>query len=122
MRIRSADMPSGVTRSDLDAALAISDHVIVAVPLTAQSHHLIGAPALARMKRGALLVNIGRGSVVDEGAVLAALEAETLGGYAADVFEFEDWAVNGRDAAIDPRLLEHPRTLFTPHLGSAVKG
>jgi phosphonate dehydrogenase len=116
-----APMPAGVMQADLDIALAMSDYVILAVPLTDKSHHLIGAAALARMKRGALLVNIGRGSVVDEAAALAALEAGTLGGYAADVFEFEDWAIDTRKARIDPRLLSHPRTLFTPHLGSAVK-
>lgn len=56
-----------------------------------------------------------------ERAVAAALEAGTLAGYAADVFELEDWALADRPRAIDPRLLQLPdRTLFTPHLGSAV--
>jgi phosphonate dehydrogenase len=115
----SAAMPPGVMQADPDIALTMSDYVILAVPLTEKTRHLIGAAALARMKRDALLINVGRGSVVDETAVLAALEAGTLGGYAADVFEFEDW-VAGELTRIDPRLLSHPRTLFTPHLGSAV--
>jgi phosphonate dehydrogenase len=72
------------------------------------------------MKSGALLTNIGRGSVVDEAAVLGALQDGKLGGYAADVFEMEDWALPGRPQQVDPRLRTHPRTLFTPHLGSAV--
>ena len=71
-------------------------------------------------KPGALLINVGRGSVVDERAVAAALEGGALGGYAADVFEMEDWALPDRPRSIDPRLRTHPRTLFTPHLGSAV--
>jgi phosphonate dehydrogenase len=59
---------------------------------------------------------------VREEAVADALQAGDLGGYAADVFELEDWALAARPRAIDPRLLAHPRTLFTPHLGSAVEG
>jgi phosphonate dehydrogenase len=66
------------------------------------------------------VVNVGRGSVADEAAVADALERNHLGGYAADVFAMEDWALPGRPAAIPGRLLKHPRTLFTPHLGSAV--
>jgi phosphonate dehydrogenase len=81
---------------------------------------LIDAAALARLRPGAFLVNVGRGSVVDEQAVLAALRAGRLGGYAADVFAMEDWALPGHPAQIPPGLLSHPRTLFTPHLGSAV--
>ena len=69
---------------------------------------------------GAYLVNIGRGSVVSEEAVAGALDAGRLGGYAADVFAMEDWALPGHPASIPDRLLRHPRTLFTPHLGSAV--
>jgi phosphonate dehydrogenase len=59
--------------------------------------------------------------VVDERAVAAALEAGTLAGYAADVFELEDWALDDRPADIPTGLLRQPdRTFFTPHLGSAV--
>jgi phosphonate dehydrogenase len=67
-------------------------------------------------------VNVGRGSVVDEEAVADALGENRLGGYAADVFAMEDWALPGHPAEIPARLLHHPRTLFTPHLGSAVTG
>lgn len=62
-----------------------------------------------------------RGSVVDEQAVAEALAGGRLGGYAADVFEMEDWARTSRPRTIPPGLLEAAdRTLFTPHLGSAV--
>jgi hypothetical protein len=67
-------------------------------------------------------VNVGRGSVVDEEAVADALEENRLGGYAADVFAMEDWALPGHRAEIPPRLPRHPRALSTPHLGSAVTG
>ena len=115
------DMPPGVTRRDLIGALADSDYVILAAPLTSTTHHLIGRGAIAEIKRGALMINVGRGSVVDETAVANALESGVLGGYAADVFEMEDWRLPKRPKSIDPRLRSHPRTLFTPHLGSAVE-
>jgi phosphonate dehydrogenase len=111
----------GLTRRSLEALLANSDAVVVAAPLAAGTLHLIDAAALARMKPGAFLVNVGRGSVVDEAAVADALESDRLAGYAADVFEFEDWARPDRPRAIEPRLLAQPsRTLFTAHQGSAV--
>lgn len=114
--------PPGVEAVPLDAALAAADLVIAALPLTPGTLHLLDAPRLARMRPGALLVNIGRGSTVREAAVADALAAGHLGGFAADVFELEDWALEARPRAIDKRLLAHPRTLFTPHLGSAVEG
>jgi phosphonate dehydrogenase len=114
------EAPPGVSRCDLRTALAASDCLMLAVPLAADTLHLIGGDALKRMKLDALLVNVGRGSVVDESAVADALEQGRLGGYAADVFEMEDWAHHARPRAIEPRLLLHPQTLFTPHLGSAV--
>jgi phosphonate dehydrogenase len=113
------------TRLDLAGLLAASDIVLMLLPLVSEAGplntvRLIDAAALARMRPGAFLVNVGRGSVVDEQAVLAALQAGRLGGYAADVFAMEDWALPGHPAQIAPGLLSHPRTLFTPHLGSAV--
>jgi phosphonate dehydrogenase len=116
------ECPVGVVPYGLAEALAVADYLILAAPLTHASHGLIGQAALAKMKPDALLINIGRGSVVDEAAVAAALGAGRLGGYAADVFALEDWALTDRPRAIDSRLLVHPRTLFTPHLGSAVDG
>lgn len=104
----------------LEDLLEASDIVILALALTPQTLHLIGAEGLARMKPGAFLVNICRGSVVDEDAVLSALRSGRLGGYAADVFEMEDWAREDRPLRVDPALLAQPNTLFTPHLGSAV--
>jgi phosphonate dehydrogenase len=105
----------------LDALLAASDFVLLAAPYHADSHHVIGAAALARMKPGAYLVNPARGSLVDETAVAAALAAGRLAGYAADTFEMEDWARPDRPAAIAPELLsDRARTVLTPHLGSAV--
>ncbi len=105
----------------LEQALAHADYVFLAAPLVAGSHHLINASRLASVRDGQLLINVGRGSVVDEAAVAHALAEGRLGGYAADVFAFEDWAWPGRPRAIPPALLAQRSTLFTPHLGSAVR-
>ncbi len=112
----------GIAQGQLETVLATSDVVIVALPLTADTLHLVGRARLAALRPGAHVVNVGRGSVVDEAAVAAALEAGQLGGYAADVFELEDWARSDRPRAIPESLLaQRDRTVFTPHLGSAVR-
>jgi phosphonate dehydrogenase len=67
------------------------------------------------------LINPCRGSVVDEAAVLEALQAGRLAGYAADVFELEDWARSDRPVEIAAELRAHANTLFTAHIGSAVQ-
>jgi len=117
-----ATLPPNARWATLDETVATADWLIAALPLTAGTRHLIDAALLARMKPGARLVNPGRGSVVDERAVGDALQSGRLGGYAADVYELEDWALDDRPRSVDPRLLaDTGRTLFTPHIGSAVE-
>jgi len=112
----------GVEQVGLERLLELSDFVVVLTPLVEGAHGVTDEAALARMRPGALLVNVGRGSCVDELAVARALVAGTLGGYAADVFAFEDWILPGRPRAIPSELLDPAlRTVFTPHLGSAVE-
>jgi phosphonate dehydrogenase len=111
----------GIGRASFDQVLSDSDILVVMAPLTASTLHLINAAVLEKMKKGAYLVNVGRGSVVDEAAVASALEQGRLAGYAADVFETEDWTRADRPAGVHPGLLaQADRTLFTPHLGTAV--
>lgn len=112
----------GVVRAALDEVLAGSDLTVLATPLTASTVGLVSAARLAAVPPGACLVNVGRGSVVDEEAVADALHDGRLGGYAADVWAVEDRSVPGRPGHVSERLLAHPRTLVTPHLGSAVDG
>jgi len=101
--------------------IARSDVVIIALPLVPRTVHLFDAETLGRMRPGARLVNVGRGSVVDEAAVAQSLANGHLGGYAADVFELEDRGRSGRPDQVSGRLTAlRDRTLFTPHLGSAV--
>ncbi len=111
----------GIGWCALDDLLRRADIVVLALPLTPDTFHMINHSRLMQMKPDCFLINPCRGSVVDEAAILAALERGQLAGYAADVFEMEDWAREDRPREIAPALLMHPHTLFTAHLGSAVQ-
>jgi phosphonate dehydrogenase len=112
---------SAAAGAPLDELLAAGDFVLPLLPLTSATLHLFDASTLAKMKPGSFLINVSRGSVVDENAVADALVRGHLAGYAADTFEMEDWARPDRPRSIAPRLLEmKDKTLFSPHLGSAV--
>jgi D-3-phosphoglycerate dehydrogenase len=79
----------GATQVSLDRLLAESDFIVVTCALTPESHHLLSTAAFARMKRGVRLVNVARGPIVDEAALVAALEAGQVATAALDVFETE---------------------------------
>ena len=112
-----------IALTGLGELLASSDFVVLALPLVPSTMHLIDASAIAAMRPGALLINPARGSLVDEAAVAEAIADGHLGGYAADVFECEDWARADRPRAIDACLVARgARTVLTPHIGSAVIG
>ncbi len=96
---------------DLDAMLALADIVTIHTPLNADSRDLIDARRLALMKPSAFLINASRGGIVDEEAMVAALQAGRLAGAGLDVWRFEP--------EIDPRLLALPNVVMTPHMGSA---
>jgi glyoxylate reductase len=98
-------------RLDLDELLESSDVVSLHCPLTAETHHLISAERLARMKPGARLVNAARGPIVDEAALAEALGGGTLAAAALDVYEHEP--------EVHPGLLELENVTLVPHLGSA---
>jgi glyoxylate reductase len=95
----------------IDDLLATSDIVSIHAPLRRETHHLIDAAALAKMKRGAFLVNTARGALVDENALCDALESGHLRGAALDVYEHEP--------DVDPRLLGMENVVIVPHIGSA---
>jgi D-3-phosphoglycerate dehydrogenase len=101
----------GIELGDLDSLLARSDVVTIHVPLTRSTKGLINASALARMKRGAILLNVARGGVIDEAAVADALREGQLGGAGIDVFDEEP--------PTGSPLLEAPNTVLTPHLGAS---
>lgn len=93
----------------LDDLLATSDVVSLHLPLTPATRHLLDAAALERMKPGAVLINTSRGGLVDEAALLAALDSGHLSAAGLDVFETEP--VSGPHP-----LLAHPRTVTLPHV------
>lgn len=112
----------GLKYVEFNDVIEQSDHLVLMVPLTNNTLHLINANVLTRCKPGAVLVNPCRGSVVDEQAVVQALQSGRLGGYGADVFEMEDWARKDHPASIPQGLIEsRDRTVLTPHIGSAVQ-
>jgi phosphonate dehydrogenase len=112
----------GLRRLPLDALLRESDYVVLCLPMNSDTLKLVGREALGMIRPGAGLVNVGRGSVVDEDAVVEALDSGRLGGYAADVFTCEDLWRSGRPGRVPTRLIDDPaRTVLTPHLGSSVE-
>ncbi len=112
----------GFTRTSLDTLLAHSDVVVLALPLNAATHRLIDCKALEEVRPGACLVNVSRGSVVDESEIVGALDEGRLSGYAADVFAVEDDAWPDRPADLMPGLVAQPgKTVLTPRLGSSLE-
>lgn len=99
----------GVEVCNLDVLLSESDIVSLHLPYTEENHHLIDAAALGKMKRGALLLNVARGGLVDEDALLIALKSGHIDGAALDCFENEPYA--GPLAHLEGVLL-------TAHMGS----
>jgi gluconate 2-dehydrogenase len=94
-----------------DELLAAADHLVIVVPYSAESHHLVGAAELKRMKPTATLTNIARGGIVDDAALARALREGTIAAAGLDVFEGEP--------AVHPDLLTVPNVVLTPHIASA---
>lgn len=97
---------------DIDTLLAESDFVCLVLPLTRETHHLMGKQQFATMKSSAIFINAGRGPVVDEAALIAALKSGEIYGAGLDVFEKEPLPV-------DSELLTMPNVVALPHIGSA---
>lgn len=101
----------GARLVDKETLFRESDHVVVVVPYSAASHHLVGAAELAAMKPGATLVNIARGGVVDDAALARALRTGPIGAAGLDVFEGEP--------AVHADLLACENAVLTPHIASS---
>ena len=103
----------GVELASLDELLASSDFVTIHTPLTEDTHHLIGAREFDTMKSGSRLINVARGELVDEEALLKALDSGQLGGAALDVF--------AQEPPGESPLVRHAKVVVTPHLGASTE-
>jgi len=101
----------GAEYAERDRLLAESDFVVVMAPYSPATHHLIGAAEIAKMKPTAILVNSARGGVVDDMALVEALQAKRIAGAGLDVFEGEP--------KVHPGYLGLRNVVMTPHIGSA---
>jgi glyoxylate reductase len=108
---REAEEQLGVTRVDLQRLIAESDFISIHVPLTDQTHHLMSTAQFNAMKPSAILINTSRGPVVDEAALVDALNAKKLAGAGLDVYE--------REPAVHPGLIALPNVVLAPHIASA---
>lgn len=108
----STDLPIGIQKTTLDGLLAVSDVLSLHCPLNEQTHHLINAETLKKMKRGAILINTGRGPLVDEQAVADALNDGQLLAYGTDVMTQEP-------PTADNPLLKCQNAYLTPHIAWA---
>jgi glyoxylate/hydroxypyruvate/2-ketogluconate reductase len=110
---REIEQRLNATRVGKDELLAQSDFVILQVPYTPETHHLIGAVELRKMKPTAILINSTRGGVVDDAALVAALKEGTIRGAGLDVFENEP--------RLHPGFLELRNVVLAPHIGSSTE-
>lgn len=100
---------------ELDALLPTADFVVLVLPLTDLTRGMIGAEQLAVMKTSARLINVGRGQLIDEGAMIAALQSGSIGGAALDVFQTEPLPP-------DSPLWTMPNVLVSPHMSADFHG
>jgi D-lactate dehydrogenase len=113
----------GVQYVGLEALYREADIVSLHVPLTPSTHHLINDSALASMKRGVMLINTGRGALIDSRALIAALKTGHIGGAGLDVYEeeegifFQDLSDRVLEDDVLARLLTFPNVLITAHQG-----
>ncbi len=111
---KAEDLPEGVRKVSMDELLATSDVLSLHCPLTETTHHFINSTSLAKMKPTAVLINTGRGPLVDDQAVADALAAGKLAAYCADVLTVEP-------PQADNPLLKQPAAYITPHIAWATK-
>jgi len=110
-----ADCDELVSHRSLERLLAESDYVVLCVPLTAETRLLIREPQLARMKRSATLINIARGAIVDQDALVRALRSGTIGAAVLDVTDPEPLPENSP-------VWDLPNLILTPHISGSVGG
>jgi phosphoglycerate dehydrogenase-like enzyme len=120
--------------SKINEMFAAADYIVLAVPVTPATRHMIGREQLAKMKSDAVLINVGRGSLIDEAALLEVLQQRKIGGAALDVFEHEPlppdsplWDLDNllitpHTAGMTAKLWERHYTLFSENLRRYLSG
>ncbi len=98
---------------DIDRLVAQADILTLHCPAGRETHHVLDAARIAAMKPGAVVINTGRGDLIDEDALIAALESGHLSGAGLDVYP--------REPDVNPRLLALPNVMLMPHIGSATR-
>lgn len=111
---KQEELPTGIEKKELREIFAESDIVTLHCPLTAETEKMVGTPTLSLMKPTAILINTGRGPLIDEEAVASALREGRLGGFGADVLSSEP-------PAEDNPLLTAPNAYITPHIAWATR-
>jgi phosphoglycerate dehydrogenase-like enzyme len=132
--VESLNVDLTLPASELHALLGQSDYVVLSVPFTDETRHLIGAAEFASMRKSAVLINVARGGVVDEPALIEALQSRTIHGATLDVVSQEPlpatsplWTLDNcvitpHDAGWSPRANERITALFLDNLGHYVRG
>lgn len=116
MRVQAFDpyltgSPDGTPLVPIDQLVETSDVVSLHTPLTPETRKILSAERIAKLRKGSIVLNVARGGLVDEEALVAALEGGKIGGAGLDVFETEP--------PTDKRLLGHPKVVVTPHIGAS---
>jgi D-3-phosphoglycerate dehydrogenase len=103
----------GLIKTDLDTLLSSADYVSFHVPFTPETHHLVNAQRLSKMKKTACIINTSRGEIIDEEALYAAIKDGKIAGAALDVFE--------KEPAVGNKLTTLPNIICTPHIGAQTR-
>lgn len=124
MRVLGCDLQPfaipGVERVDFDTLLRESDAISLHIHMTPENRYLFNATTFAKMKRGVILVNTSRGDLIDEAALLRALEAEQIAAFGADVLH-DEWRADMTEQAVIRYAQTHDNVVLTPHIGGATR-
>jgi D-3-phosphoglycerate dehydrogenase / 2-oxoglutarate reductase len=103
----------GLIKTDLDTLLSSADYISFHVPFTPETHHLVNAQRLSKMKKTTCIINTSRGEIIDEDALYNALKEGRIAGAALDVFE--------KEPAVGNKLAALPNVICTPHIGAQTR-